>query len=567
MRRILMAACILGVAWPLGAQQTQTQNQGGKQIEELIKQLGSSKFVERERAAKELEAIGEQALPELRAVAGKEVDLEITRRAADIQRRIEEKIATAQILAPKRVRLKVKDVSVLDAIKELENQSKYPIMVQGDAKQLASKKITLDTGDTTFWEAFDQLCHKAGLVDGNPYLPAIVPPLPPPIRDRPPIQIRPPIRIKPRPLPILPVIPGKPVQKGPVLIEARAIAEAAVAVADVIEIRADVPRVQAQPADAKPIQVQPVQVQIQRDRDPGYYLQEPRPSNHIQVRPGNPKAVPTCYAGAVRIRAFAQKDAARKDEVVILLDVFAEPRLQDFTLTSAPRVDKASDDQGQALSLHMGHGLPGAVPQTHMIFAHGNRQATLRFKLGDKKAKLLKELSGNLSAQALTPAETLVSAPDILNAGGKTFKGKGGPSMHVIAAKKLDNGHFSIQIRMDNIPAPNALGGANGVVIQQIQIQGGGNIVIGGMPGTQQSLPTLVDKQGKNFQLVNIPSRRMQINNALMSQELTMIFRPSAGQTDPDRLLFTGQRTVTFQVPFAFRDIDIAVAPVAEPVP
>lgn len=563
MRRILMVACVFGVAWPLGAQQTQTQNQGGQRIEELIKQLGGSKFAEREQAAKELEAIGEAALPALREVArnveaGKGLALEVTRRAAEIQRRLEEKIATAQILAPRRVRLKVKDVSVLDAIKELENQSKYPIMVQGDSKQLASKKITLDTGDTTFWEAFDQLCQKAGLVDGNPYLPAIVPPPPPPLRDRPPIQIRPPIRIKPRPpLPVLPVIPAKPIQKGPVLIEARAVAEAAVA--DAIEIK-------VQPAQAKPVPGPAVQLQWARP-NPGYYLQEPRPSNHIQVRPGKPKPVPTSYSGAVRIRAFAQKDAARKDEVVILLDVFAEPRLQNFTLTTSPRVDKASDDQGQALSLNMGHGLPAAVAQTHMIYAQGNRQATLRFKLGEKKAKLLKELTGSLTAQALTPTETLVAAPDILKAGGKTFKGKAGESMHIIAAKKLDNGQFSIQVRMENLPAQNALGGMNGVVIQQIQIQGGGNIIIGGMPGNQPSLPTLVDKDGKSFQLVNIPSRRFNINNAIMSQELTMIFRPSAGQTDPERLLLTGQRTVTFQVPFAFRNIDIAEAPAGEPVP
>lgn len=558
MRRTIMAACILGVAWPLGAQQTQSPTQHVERVAELIKQLGSSKFAERERAAKELEAIGEPALPALRDVArnaeaGKSQDLEVTRRAAEIQRRLEEKIATAQILAPKRVRLKLKDVSVLDAIKELENQSKYPIMVQGDSKLLASKKITLDTGDTTFWEAFDQLCQKAGLVDGNPYLPAIVPPPPPPIR------VRPPIRIKPRPLPVLPVIPAKPAPKGPVLIEARAAANAFVAVEDVIEIK-------AQPAQAKPIQAQAVQVQIQRDRNPGYYLQEPRPSNHIQVRLGKPKPVPTSYSGAVRIRAFAKKEAARKDEITILLDVWAEPRLQNFALTSSPRVDKAVDDQGQALSLNIDR--PNGADAPQVIYAQGNRQAVLRFKLGDKKANLVKELTGSLTAQALMPTETLVAVPDVLKAGGKTVKGKGGATMQVVSAQKQKDGTFSIRARMENLPGPNAFGGVNGVVIQQIQIQGGGNIIIGGMP-QQQSVPTLVDKDGKSFQLVQIPSSRMQITNGVMSQELTMLFRPNPGQTDPERLLLTGQRTVTFQVPFAFRNIDIGEADskVGEPVP
>ena len=119
---------------------------------------------------------------------------------------------------------------------------------------------------------------------------------------------------------------------------------------------------------------------------------------------------------------------------------------------------------------------------------------------------------------------------------------------------------------MENLPGQNAFGGMNGVVIQQIQIQGGGNIIIGGMP-QQRSVPTLVDKDGKSFQLVQVPSSRMQITNGVMSQELTMLFRPNPGQTDPDRLLLTGQRTATFQVPFAFRNIDIGEAEVGEPVP
>ncbi|MBM4069252.1 MAG: hypothetical protein FJ271_09945 [Planctomycetes bacterium] len=551
MRRTLMAACVLGVALPVVAQQTQSQSQDGGRVSELIKQLGSSKFAERERAAKELEAIGEPALPALRAIArsaeaGQGLDLEVIRRAAEIQRRLEEKIATAQILAPRRVRLKLKDVSVLDAIKELENQSKYPIMVQGDAKKLAAQKITIDTGDTTFWEAFDQLCQKAGLVDGNPYLPAMVPPPMPPIRIRPPNR-------KPRPLPVLPVIPPKAAPKGPVLIEARAAAAAA------LEIKPPAPVVQAQPVQAPP---PAVQIQLQPARNPGYYLQEPRPSNYLQVRSGKPVVVPTSYSGAVRIRAHAKKEPARKDEVVVLLDVWAEPRLQNFALTSSPRVDKASDDQGQALSLNIDR----TVDATHVIHAQGNRQAVRRFKLGEKKAKLFKELTGSLTAQALMPTETLVSVPDVLKGGGKTVKGKGGATMQVVSAAKQKDGTFSIQVRMGNLPGQNVFGGVNGVVIQQIQIQGGGNIIIGGMP-QQQNVPTLVDKDGKNFQLVNIPSRRMQITNGVMSQELTMVFRANAGQNDPDRLLFTGQRTVTFQVPFAFRNIDIGQAEVGQPMP
>src|SRR5207248_2605294 len=96
-----------------------------------------------------------------------------------------------------------------DAVAELARQSGYNIQVLGDRAALASRKITLDTGETTFWQAFDQLCEKGGLVEnsnfnpngGGPYVQPGLPgqPVPPP----PPQQLRPaqPVQVQPVPLP------------------------------------------------------------------------------------------------------------------------------------------------------------------------------------------------------------------------------------------------------------------------------------------------------------------------------------------------------------------------------
>src|SRR5262249_29631729 len=72
----------------------------------------------------------------------------------------------------KRVHLKLKDTPVLDAVAELQKQSGYPIQVMGDRTGVADKKITLDTGATTFWEALDQLCRAAGLTEAATVGPA-----------------------------------------------------------------------------------------------------------------------------------------------------------------------------------------------------------------------------------------------------------------------------------------------------------------------------------------------------------------------------------------------------------
>src|SRR5438128_1285045 len=88
-----------------------------QRIDELIKQLGSSKFTERNTANKELEGLGMAALEALRQAA-KSKDLETSRRAGELVQKLEAKITNDKMLAPKRVRLNLKDTPALDAIAE-----------------------------------------------------------------------------------------------------------------------------------------------------------------------------------------------------------------------------------------------------------------------------------------------------------------------------------------------------------------------------------------------------------------------------------------------------------------
>src|SRR5262249_35590345 len=53
-------------------------------VDRLIRQLGSSKFDEREAAAKALEAVGEEALEPLRKAANRSEDAEVRRRASEL---------------------------------------------------------------------------------------------------------------------------------------------------------------------------------------------------------------------------------------------------------------------------------------------------------------------------------------------------------------------------------------------------------------------------------------------------------------------------------------------------
>src|SRR5262249_44281411 len=75
---------------------------------------------------------------------------------------------SAKILTPKRLRLTYKNTPLSEAIADFKKQSGYDIVLHDPDNKLKGRKVTLDTGETTFWEAYDQFCAKAGLVEASP---------------------------------------------------------------------------------------------------------------------------------------------------------------------------------------------------------------------------------------------------------------------------------------------------------------------------------------------------------------------------------------------------------------
>src|SRR5438445_4015145 len=130
-------------------------------IAQLINQLGSKKFQERELAARELDAAGAVALESLKT-AGRHPDPEISRRAECLAQRIEKRIETAQIVEAKCVHLSFRDTPLDEAVAEFARKTGFTIDLQSRPRD---QRITLDTGETTFWQALDQFCKKAGLVE------------------------------------------------------------------------------------------------------------------------------------------------------------------------------------------------------------------------------------------------------------------------------------------------------------------------------------------------------------------------------------------------------------------
>jgi hypothetical protein len=108
---ILTTIFTLGIGTLLAVPATTDQ----AKIEQLIQQLGSNNFRQRESASRELDALGEAALPELRKAA-KNNDMEVATRAKALCEKIEARVQNHKLIAPTYVDLNFKDTPIEEAV-------------------------------------------------------------------------------------------------------------------------------------------------------------------------------------------------------------------------------------------------------------------------------------------------------------------------------------------------------------------------------------------------------------------------------------------------------------------
>ena len=161
--RHLLPLLVLAGCLALPAAGSRAENKVPARVADLIAQLGSDRYAEREEAARALDAVGPAALPGLRAAAHGD-DPEVSRRAAELVAAIERRQETDRLLQPKGVRLVLDNATVPEAIARLAKETGYPLQLRPEqVKGLTERRVTLDTGQTTYWGALARLCEAAGL--------------------------------------------------------------------------------------------------------------------------------------------------------------------------------------------------------------------------------------------------------------------------------------------------------------------------------------------------------------------------------------------------------------------
>src|SRR5262249_48230510 len=159
----LLAAC-LPATEPRPAQGNRPSPINAEHLTALIARLGSPRYEEREAATHALAALGPAALEPLRkALPGP--DAEVRRRAAQLVQAIERRLETARALEPTSLRLIYRDMPVREAVADFARKTGFLIQLEGDRAKLTERRITLETGEISLWDAVAEFCQKAGLTE------------------------------------------------------------------------------------------------------------------------------------------------------------------------------------------------------------------------------------------------------------------------------------------------------------------------------------------------------------------------------------------------------------------
>ncbi|MCI0458657.1 MAG: hypothetical protein L0Z62_16975 [Gemmataceae bacterium] len=472
-----------------------TRAQESKKVAALIGQLGARDFRAREQATKALEALGSQALEALRQ-ACKSDSAEVRWRAAGLVRRIERRLASEQLLTPTKIRLNYKDTPLDDVLQDLMKRTGVQVRLQPGSLRAALRKVTLDTGEGPFWEALAQLCAKAGVR-----------------------EVEPPRAAQPAPRGggvSVTIVGGglKPETK---------------------DIRA------ANPNDRPLI---------------------------VTLADGAAPSLPTYLAGSVRLRALTsdpdQDDARKPGELLATLHALAEPALRWHEILSV-RIERAVDDQGQVLK---GRHVPAQVRPAargggmvvingQVITADNNQpradasRIALHFQVGARPAKLLKEVSGTISAQMLSAPKALVTVDNVLTASGKTFQGPHGVVVRVGTVKRGEDGQVTVTVAVE----PPAQGTSDGSAQKPPNMM---NIIVNGrrIGEPEETL------SAANFALLDGKGKRLEVARAVStgkfagrSREYELTYRQATGE--PLRFLYLDRSPVVVEVPFTLRDVPL----------
>jgi hypothetical protein len=295
----------------------------------------------------------------------------------------------------------------------------------------------------------------------------------------------------------------------------------------------------------------------------------------IVLRAGKPERLPTCYAGGVRVRALVERtpgwgQTPGVTELPVVLQIAAEPGIA-WQGTLGLHIERAIDERGQALEqaasgndADMDAFLPGNDVRWIMRMRsralepdargeHGSwSRPTVRLKTAAEPSHALKEMRGTIVGRVQTPIETLVKVETVLKSEGKTFTGADGCRLKIAEITQGDDGVVKIAVEYEAafedglamIGAPQRI---NNRFRARLRVQLG---------STASPAIELQDAAGRVFEAARY-NEASESDSTHFRYTSTIHFLPKEDFGAPSRLILTGRRTVTVELPFTLHDVPL----------
>jgi hypothetical protein len=297
---------------------------------------------------------------------------------------------------------------------------------------------------------------------------------------------------------------------------------------------------------------------------------------------GKRPSLPTCYSGAVRVRALDTRapgwgQAPGVTEVDCVLEVSVEPGLQLRGPLEA-RITRAVDDGDRELNQFFPDA--GTVEPSAQDYEVNKIKAMIalqqielergiapapaaprqlievRLKVGDQPSKSLKELHGTLNGRVTSMPEVILESRDVTKVTGETIPGKDGVSLRVQKIARND-GQIAVEVDLDTPPSSDApvqlfVGNGRRRVVNRLLLN---RIRLNDDQPSVQLLQ-LEDATGNAATLVGVECS-IVANASTITQHGRLTFELPEKETGPYHFVLRARRTLAVEVPFTLRQVPL----------
>jgi hypothetical protein len=432
-----VAGGLLAVVLAAGAAEKPASE--AEHLRRLIEQLASDQFRQREDALAALEALGPSALPALHQ-ALQNSELDVRRHAAELVERLERQAESAQVLKAKTLRLVCKDLPVPAAVAELARLSGGGIHLIGDQAEMSRRRVTLDTGETTFWAALAQLCRVAGLRER---------PSKPPAGDRDGVSVTGSLARGNRKIRYLDIDAWvqSPTEAGSLELEEGLEPVLPTTTVGSLRIRA----------------LSAAHGICAGGHDWALLHLEMKPAPHLD------------WQRVLQVR------------VTRAIDEHGQVLRPGSAFVDGSHLKALDDDE--AVVIWDG---PVEVPSNA-----GYRQVPLLLHRGPRPAGRIRELHGTIAAQVRPPVETVVRVENVLCGKGQTFRGKDGTVLKITGIVNDDDGACRIDVQVTASPEEPGMALAAGKMVRLLREDNRALVE------SEKAMFTLQDEHGRPIRVVN----------------------------------------------------------------